>query len=85
MVLVRFYFSPLHQRGKEKDDMTRQEILNQITQAFGSVPQWLSGLPDPQLEHQWGLVAWVLSDSKLSARDKALVAFGVAAVIHCPY
>ena len=61
--------------------MTRQEILNQITQAFGSVPQWLSGLPDPQLEHQWGLVAWVLSDSKLSARDKALVAFGVAAVI----
>jgi len=65
--------------------MTREEILNQITQAFGSVPQWLSGLPDPQLEHQWGLVAWVLSDSKLSARDKALVAFGVAAAIHCPY
>ena len=65
--------------------MTRQEILNQITQAFGSVPQWLSGLPDPQLEYQWGLVAWVLSDSKLSARDKALVSFGVAAAIHCPY
>jgi alkylhydroperoxidase/carboxymuconolactone decarboxylase family protein YurZ len=65
--------------------MTRQEILNQITQAFGSVPQWLSDLPDPQLEYQWGLVAWALSDSKLSARDKALVAFGVAAAIHCPY
>jgi hypothetical protein len=65
--------------------MERQDILNQITQALGSVPGWLSGLPDPQLEHQWGLIAWFLSDSKLSARDKALVAFGAASTIHCPY
>ena len=65
--------------------MTRQEILDQITQTLGSVPGWLGGLPDPQLEHQWGLISWVLSDSALSARDKALVAFGAAAAVHCPY
>jgi len=65
--------------------MARQDVLNQITQALGSVPGWLSGLPDPQLEYQWGLIAWFLGDSQLSARDKALVGFGAAASIHCPY
>jgi hypothetical protein len=43
--------------------MTRQESLDQITQMLGVVPDWLAGLPDPQLEHQWGLIAWLLSDS----------------------
>jgi hypothetical protein len=80
-----YAFLPRHRGRKEEDDMERQDILNQITQALGSVPGWLSGLPDPQLEHQWGLIAWFLSDSKLSARDKALVAFGAASTIHCPY
>jgi AhpD family alkylhydroperoxidase len=28
---------------------------------------------------------WFMSDSKLTARDKALVAFGAAAATHCPY
>jgi len=65
--------------------MTRQESLDQITQMLGAVPDWLAGMPDPQLEHQWGLIAWLLSDSALSARDKALVAFGAAEAVHCPY
>jgi hypothetical protein len=39
--------------------MARQDVLDQITQTLGSVPGWLSGLPDPQLEHQWGLIAWL--------------------------
>lgn len=65
--------------------MARQDTLDQIRQALGSVPGWLEGLPDPQLEHQWGLIAWVLSDTALSARDKALVAFGAATAVHCPY
>ena len=63
----------------------RDEVLNEIRQTLGDVPGWLGGLPDPQLEHQWGLIAWVLSDTKLSARDKALVSFGDAGAVHCPY
>jgi hypothetical protein len=65
--------------------MARQDVLNEIQQTLGAVPAWLNGLPDPQLEHQWGLIAWLLSDTKLSGRDKALVAFGAAAAVHCPY
>jgi hypothetical protein len=64
---------------------SRQDILNEVTQMMGSVPGWVSGIPDPQLEHQWELIKWVMSDTALSARDKALVAFGAAEAVHCPY
>jgi hypothetical protein len=65
--------------------MARQDILNEIQQTLGEVPGWLNAIPDPQLEHQWGLIRWLLSDTQLSGRDKALVAFGAAAAVHCPY
>ena len=65
--------------------MSRQEIFGQITQAFGSVPSYLDKAPDAVLEQWWSLLGWVLSDTKLLARDKALVAFGAAAAIHCEY
>jgi hypothetical protein len=65
--------------------VARQDVLNEIQQTMGSVPAWLDAIPDPQLEHQWGLIRWLLSDTQLSGRDKALVAFGAAAAVHCPY
>jgi len=65
--------------------MTRQEILNQIEAAFGSVPGWYTSMPDAALEQHWTTLGWVLSDSALSVRDKALVAFGAAAATHCEY
>jgi hypothetical protein len=37
--------------------ITRQEILDQISQTLVGVPGWLGGLPDSQLEHQGGLTA----------------------------
>ena len=65
--------------------MQRQEILDQITKTLGGVPDWLASFPDPQLEHQWGVLSWILSDSKLTSRDKALVSFGAAAAVQCRY
>ena len=65
--------------------MARQETLAQVEQAFGSVPGWFSGMPDAVLEQYWTTLGWVLSDTALSARDKALVAFGAATAIHCGY
>ncbi len=63
----------------------RQEILDQFAQNFGLVPDYLSEMPDPVLEQYTNTPYWVLSDTALSARDKALVAFGAASAIHCPY
>jgi alkylhydroperoxidase/carboxymuconolactone decarboxylase family protein YurZ len=65
--------------------MTRQEILSQIEQAFGFVPDYFGTAPDGVLEQYWTLIGWVLSDTALSARDKALVAFGAGAAIRCEY
>ena len=65
--------------------MSRQEILGQIEQTFGTVPDWWGGAPDVVLEQWWSMIGWVLSDTKLLARDKALIAFGASAAIHCEY
>jgi hypothetical protein len=65
--------------------MARQEILDQVEQSFGLVPGFMDGMPDPVLEQYWTTLGWVLSDTALSARDKALVAFGAATAIHCAY
>ncbi len=64
---------------------TRQEIDSEITQTLGGVPGWLASYPDGQLEDAWGKLRWTMTDSKLSGRDKALISFGAAAAIHCPY
>ena len=65
--------------------MKRKEILDEITKTLGSVPGWVARLPDAQLEYIWGMESWFLGDSKLSARDKALVAFGAASAGRCRY
>ena len=66
--------------------MPRKEILDQITNTLGGVPGWLERLSnEQQLASVWGYLLWFMSDSKLTARDKALVAFGAAAATHCPY
>ncbi len=65
--------------------MARQDILDQITQSFGFVPGLMDQMPDAVLEQYWTTLSWVLGETKLVARDKALVAFGAASAIHCAY
>ncbi len=65
--------------------MKRRDIVEQITKTMGAVPDWLASLPDEQLEHVWGMTSWFMSDTRLKARDKALVAFGAATANHCQY
>ena len=65
--------------------MARREILEQVEQNFGLVPEFIADMPEPVLEQYWTTLNWVLSDTLLSGRDKALVAFGAATAIHCGY
>ena len=65
--------------------MTRQEVLGQIEEALGTVPGYCHGMSDAVLEQFWTTNTWFSTDTTLSARDKALVAFGAAAAIHCEY
>ena len=65
--------------------MSRQAALDEITQMLGGVPTWVQQMPDDLLEHHWGVLRWFLGDSALSARDKALAAYGAAAANGCQY
>ena len=65
--------------------MTRQEIYGQVKQAFGLVPEYLDKAPDSILEQYWSLLKFYMSDSALSAQEKALIGFGASAVNHCEY
>ena len=76
---------PPGKAGERRCPMARQQILDQFEQDFGLVPDFLSEMPDPVLEQYDNTLSWVLSDTALSARDKALVAFGAATAIHCTY
>lgn len=65
--------------------MTRKELDAQVQVAFGFVPGWMQDMPDAVLDQYWSGLNWVLRDTSMSARDKALVAFGAATAIHCSY
>jgi hypothetical protein len=65
--------------------VARKEILEQVEQNFGLVPDFMADMPEPVLEQYWTTLNWVMSDTALAARDKALVAFGAATAIHCGY
>jgi hypothetical protein len=71
--------------GERRLPMSRQEVLEQVEQNFGIVPDFMGDMPEPVLEQYWTTLNWVMSDTKLTARDKALVAFGAATAIHCGY
>ena len=65
--------------------MTRQEIYDQIEQAFGFVPEYLDKAPDSILDQYWSLLTFYMGDSALTARDKALIGFGASAANNCEY
>ena len=65
--------------------MARQDVLSQVKQSFGFVPGWMDAMPEAVLEQYWATLSWVLGDTNLAARDKALVAFGAASALHCEY
>jgi len=76
---------PPGKAGERRCPMARKEILEQLEQNFGLVPDFMGNMPESVLEQYWTTLNWVLSDTKLSGRDKALVAFGAATAIHCEY
>ena len=66
--------------------MSRQDIEREITETMGQVPGFFAAMPDYALESAWqDFKAFQLADTELSAREKQLIGYAVAAAIHCPY
>lgn len=66
--------------------MSRSDTDRDIVATLGQVPEFFKDLPDAQLEREWATFKEIqLGDSALSAREKHLIGYAVAAATHCPY
>jgi AhpD family alkylhydroperoxidase len=66
--------------------MSREEIYNEIREAFGEVPSFLQRLPDSTLELEWGLLKRVqLEEGLIPQKYRELIGLGLAAGRGCPY
>lgn len=59
--------------------MLRQDVLRNIDSTLGNVPGFMDGMPDMVLEHTWAFLKdFLMVDTALSAKNKALIGIGVA-------
>jgi AhpD family alkylhydroperoxidase len=66
--------------------MSRSDTEDDIRQTLGQVPSFFESMPDATLENEWReFKVFQLSDTVLTAREKQLIGYAVAAAIHCPY
>ncbi len=66
--------------------MSRSDVENEIRETLGQVPSFFESMPDSTLENEWNeFKVFQLSDTALTAREKQLIGYAVAAAIHCPY
>ncbi|MQG00689.1 MAG: carboxymuconolactone decarboxylase family protein [SAR202 cluster bacterium] len=66
--------------------MARQEILNDIEATLGIVPGFMEGMADMILEHTWSFLKdFLMIDTALSAKTKALIGIGSASTLRCDY
>lgn len=66
--------------------MSRNEIFRDIKETIGLVPKFLEGLPDWDLEHEWGIFkSLILGETVIPGKYKELIGLGVAAALRCRY
>lgn len=64
----------------------RGQVLAEIKEHFGTVPEWLSSLPSGELEHDWGLISSVeLGETAVPNKYKELMGLAVASALRCRY
>ncbi len=66
--------------------MSRSDTEREIRETLGRVPSFFESMPDSTLENEWReFKVFQLTDTVLTAREKQLIGYAVAAAIHCPY
>lgn len=65
--------------------MSRTDTESEIVEALGQIPDFLASMPDTTLTRAWGEFKQLqLGDTALTAREKHLIGYAVAAAILCP-
>ncbi|MBI2919013.1 MAG: ester cyclase [Chloroflexi bacterium] len=66
--------------------LTKGEALAEIKEHFGTVPEWLSKLPEGELEHDWALISSVeLGETAIPNKYKELMGLAAASALRCGY
>jgi len=66
--------------------MSRPDTERDIRETLGQIPDFFKDMPDDTLAREWAQwKEFQLQDTAISAREKQLIGFAVAAAIHCPY
>ncbi len=66
--------------------MSRSDTERDIIETLGQVPVFFKDMPDATLEREWAqFKEFQMTDTAISAREKQLIGYAVAAAIHCPY
>ena len=65
---------------------TRQEILTEVKQTFGIVPQWIDQMPEGAVQGFWGMARdWWLKETKIPNKYKELIGLAVSGATRCKY
>lgn len=66
--------------------MTRQEIYQDIEQAFGLVPSMFKEVPDSSLEQEWKLFKTIqLDEGPIPLKYRELIGLAISGVTKCRY
>ena len=66
--------------------MARQDIITDIEATLGIVPGFMDGMGDMILEHTWSFLKdFLMVDTALSSKTKALIGIGAASTFRCDY
>ena len=66
--------------------MSLEDILREIKETLGLVPKFFEGLPDWDLEYEWGIFKRIeLGETVIPNKYKELIGVGIAAATRCRY
>lgn len=66
--------------------LKKNEVLREIRETLGSVPEFLAKIPESSIEQEWGLLKKLeLEETAIPNKYKELMGLGIASAIHCPY
>ncbi len=64
----------------------KTEILRDIEETLGFVPEWIAQIPEHSIEAEWSLFKnWELAETTIPGKYKELIGLAVAANMQCDY
>src|SRR5439155_16115350 len=64
----------------------KAEVLREVQETFGLVPEWLTGMPETVLASFWGLMRdFYLAETQIPNKYKELIGIAVSGATRCKY